>query len=79
VTAAQENHADIVGISALLTTTMVGMKDVVAALRAADLGGVKVVIGDAPVTREFADQIGADAYAPDAGGAVEAARRALAT
>jgi 5-methyltetrahydrofolate--homocysteine methyltransferase len=78
VAGAQEHHADIVGISALLTTTMVGMKDVLSAIRAADLGDVKVIVGGAPVTPEFADQIGADGYAPDAGGAVEAARRALA-
>ena len=74
VEAAQEHHAHLVGISALLTTTMVGMKDVVAAIRAADLGGTKVIIGGAPVTQDFADQIGADGYAPDAASAVEVAR-----
>jgi 5-methyltetrahydrofolate--homocysteine methyltransferase len=79
LTATQEHHADIVGISALLTTTMVVVKDVVAVLRAAAPYGIKVVIGGAQVTREFADQIGADACALDAGGAVEAARRALVT
>ncbi len=77
VEAAQEHGAHLVGISALLTTTMVGMKDVVAAVRAADLGGVKVIVGGAPVTQDFADQIGADGYAPDAASAVEAAREAL--
>jgi 5-methyltetrahydrofolate--homocysteine methyltransferase len=77
VEAAQEHHAHLVGISALLTTTMVGMKDVVAAIRAADLGGTKVIIGGAPVTQDFADQIGADGYAPDAASAVEVAREAL--
>ena len=77
VEAAQEHHAHLVGISALLTTTMVGMKDVVAAVRAADLGGIKVIIGGAPVTQDFADQIGADGYAPDAASAVEVAREAL--
>jgi 5-methyltetrahydrofolate--homocysteine methyltransferase len=77
VEAAQEHHAHLVGISALLTTTMVGMKDVVAAIRAADLGGTKVIIGGAPVTQDFADQIGADGYAPDAASAVEVARDAL--
>ena len=79
VTAAQEHQADIVGVSALLTTTMVGMKDVVTALREAGLSGTKVVVGGAPVTREFAGQIGADAFATDAGGAVEAFRHALAS
>ena len=77
VAAAQEHRAHLVGISALLTTTMVGMKDVVAAIRAADLGGTKVIVGGAPVTQDFADQIGADGYAPDAASAVEAARAAL--
>jgi 5-methyltetrahydrofolate--homocysteine methyltransferase len=78
VAAATEHGAHLVGISALLTTTMVGMRDVVAAIRAADLSGVKVVIGGAPVTADYADQIGADAYAPDAGSAVEVARQVLA-
>ncbi len=77
VAAAKTHAAHLVGISALLTTTMVGMKDVVKAIRAADLGDVKVMIGGAPVTQAFADQIGADAYAPDAGSAVEVARRVL--
>ena len=77
VAAAQEHRAHLVGISALLTTTMVGMKDVVAAIRAADLGGTKVIVGGAPVTQDFADQIGADGYAPDAASAGEVARDAL--
>jgi 5-methyltetrahydrofolate--homocysteine methyltransferase len=77
--AAREHGAQLVGISALLTTTMVGMRDVVAAVRAAGLGDVRIVVGGAPVTQEFADQIGADAYAPDAGSAVDVARRVLAS
>jgi 5-methyltetrahydrofolate--homocysteine methyltransferase len=77
VAAAREHGASIVGISALLTTTMVGMKDVVAAIRAADLGDVKVIVGGAPVTAEFAASIGADAYAPDAASAVEVAKQAV--
>ncbi len=77
VEAATEHGAHLVGISALLTTTMVGMKDVVAAVRAADLAGVKVIVGGAPVTQDYADQIGADGYASDAASAVEAARKAL--
>ena len=79
VAAAKEHQAHIVGISALLTTTMVGMKDVVDAIRAADLRGVKVIVGGAPLTAEFADQIGADAYAPDAGSAVDVAKELLRT
>ena len=78
VTAAREHAADIIGVSALLTTTMVGMREVVTAVRAAGLEGVRIVIGGAPVTQDFADQIGADAYAPDAGSAVEVARSVLA-
>jgi 5-methyltetrahydrofolate--homocysteine methyltransferase len=77
VEAAREHDAHIVGISALLTTTMVGMKDVVAAIRAADLVDVRVIVGGAPVTQDFADMIGADGYASDAASAVEAARQAL--
>ena len=77
VEAAREHDAHLVGISALLTTTMVGMKDVVAAIRAAELAGVKVIVGGAPVTQDFADMIGADGYASDAASAVEAARQAL--
>jgi len=75
VDAAREHGARIVGISALLTTTMVGMKDVVAAIRAASLGDVRVIVGGAPVTAEFAAQIGADGYAPDAASAVDVVRR----
>jgi 5-methyltetrahydrofolate--homocysteine methyltransferase len=78
VAAVKEHEAHLVGISALLTTTMVGMKDVVDAIRRADLGGVKILVGGAPVTQEFADQIGADGYAPDAGSAVEVVRKVLA-
>ncbi len=68
VDAVRAHHADVVGISALLTTTMPGMRDVVAALREAQLP-VKVIVGGAPVTEEFAREIGADGFAPDAGSA----------
>jgi 5-methyltetrahydrofolate--homocysteine methyltransferase len=77
VAAAREHGASIVGISALLTTTMVGMRDVVAAVRAADLPGAKVIVGGAPVTAEYAASIGADGYAPDAASAVAAAKTAV--
>jgi 5-methyltetrahydrofolate--homocysteine methyltransferase len=70
---AKEHDATLVGISALLTTTMVGMKDVVDAIHA-EIPGCKVVVGGAPVTAEFAAQIGADGYAPDAASAVEMAK-----
>jgi 5-methyltetrahydrofolate--homocysteine methyltransferase len=78
VAKAREHAAQLVGVSALLTTTMVGMKDVVDGIRAAGLTGVRVVVGGAPVTAEFAAQIGADGYAPDAASAVALARRVVA-
>jgi 5-methyltetrahydrofolate--homocysteine methyltransferase len=73
VAAVREHDADLVGISALLTTTMVGMGPAVAAIHDA-APTVKVVVGGAPVTQEFATQIGADGYAADAGSAVDLAR-----
>ncbi len=73
VAKAKEHDATLVGVSALLTTTMVGMKDVVDAIHA-EIPGCKVVVGGAPVTAEFAAQIGADGYAPDAATAVEMAK-----
>jgi 5-methyltetrahydrofolate--homocysteine methyltransferase len=76
IAAAQEHDANLIGISALLTTTMAGMGQVVAAIRAANLP-VKVLVGGAPLTREYASQIGADGYAPDAAAAVEVARAVL--
>ncbi len=75
VEAVKENRPQIVALSALLTTTMPNMKEVVEALKAAGLSDVKVMVGGAPVTQEFADQIGADGYAPDAGSAVDLAQR----
>jgi 5-methyltetrahydrofolate--homocysteine methyltransferase len=77
VAAVREHGASLVGVSALLTTTMVGMKDVVAAVRAANLPGVKVIVGGAPVTAEYAASIGADGYAPDAASAVGIAKSAV--
>ena len=75
VAAVNEHHPDLVCCSALLTTTMPRMKDIVQALRAASLRDtVKVMIGGAPVTEQFARDAGADLYAPDA---ASAAQRAL--
>ena len=72
--ASQEHQPDIVGISALLTTTMIGMMDVITIFRKAGLRNkIKVMVGGAPVTQEFANEIGADVYAPDAASAVEKA------
>jgi 5-methyltetrahydrofolate--homocysteine methyltransferase len=69
---AQAEDANIIALSALLTTTMPGMKDTIDAIAAAGLAGkVKVIIGGAPVTQNYADEIGADGYAPDAASAVD--------
>ena len=65
----------IIGCSALLTTTMPALADTVAAINAAPWRGkVKVMVGGAPITQEFADKIGADAYTPDAASAAKAAK-----
>lgn len=75
VEAVKENNADIVCLSALLTTTMMYQKDIIDALKAAGLRDkVKVMVGGAPVTQAFANEIGADAYTPDAASAAEKAR-----
>lgn len=74
VSAAREEKADIIAVSALLTTTMTGMRDVVDAVNASDLKGkVKIMVGGAPVTQAYADTIGADGYTADAASAAEAA------
>ncbi|MDA8236913.1 MAG: corrinoid protein [Chloroflexi bacterium] len=76
VAAVQEHRADIVGLSALLTTTMTGQRTIIAALQAAGLRPpVKVMVGGAPVTGAWASEIGADGYSEDAMGAVELAKR----
>ena len=77
VAAAREHSAQLVCLSALLTTTMPAMRDAVAAIRAAGLDGVKILIGGAPVTQEFSDEIGADGYSPDAASAVDKAMSVL--
>ena len=77
VEAAREHDASVIGLSALLTTTMTAMADVVAAVRASDIADVKVIVGGAPVTEEYATQIGADGFAPDASRAVDVVKSAL--
>ena len=75
VDAVRQQGPQLVGMSALLTTTMVQMQTTIEALEEAGLrGSVKIMIGGAPVTAAFAEQIGADAYAPDAASAVDVAR-----
>ncbi|MEE8441925.1 MAG: corrinoid protein [Spirochaetia bacterium] len=74
VAAATENKADIIACSALLTTTMTGMKEIVAAVESAGLRDkVKIMVGGAPLTQQYCDSIGADAYAADAASAAEKA------
>ena len=75
---AQEVGADIVAMSALLSTTMPAMRETIEALQEAGIRDkVKVMIGGAPVTENFANEIKADSYAPDAGSAVIAAKKLL--
>jgi 5-methyltetrahydrofolate--homocysteine methyltransferase len=75
---AAADEVDVIGLSALLTTTMVHMKDALDALEAAGKRSrVKVIVGGAPVTEDFARQIGADGYAPDASRAVALAKSLL--
>ncbi|MBU1186052.1 MAG: corrinoid protein [Acidobacteria bacterium] len=78
VEAAKTEEADLVGMSALLTTTMINMKTVIEDLKKAGLSKpVKTMIGGAPVTRDYADRIGADGYASDASQAVDLALQLL--
>ncbi len=76
VEAIRENNAMLVGLSALLTTTMPAMRETVKAIRDAGLTP-KILIGGAPITSEYAAEIGADGYAPDAGSAVDSAMALL--
>ena len=78
VQAVREQAPDLLGCSALLTTTMPRMQDIVLALQAAGLRDkVKVMIGGAPVTEKYAADIGADFYAPDAASAAQRARQLM--
>jgi len=78
VKAAEENEADIICMSALLTTTMVNMSETIELLNKEGLRNkYKVMIGGAPVTQEFADKIGADAKTENANTAVSAARKLI--
>jgi 5-methyltetrahydrofolate--homocysteine methyltransferase len=71
----QNSDAKVLCLSALLTTTMEMQKEAIEALKAAGLRDkVKIMVGGAPVTQSFADEIGADAYAPDAATAAEVCR-----
>ena len=74
---AKTSGSQLIGISALLTTTMPGMEDVIKSLKAAGISA-KVMIGGAPVTQAYADKIGADGYAADAASAVDVAKSLVA-
>ncbi|MCJ7618848.1 MAG: corrinoid protein [Anaerolineae bacterium] len=76
VEAVRQKEPHILGMSALMTTTMTAMRDTIDALAEADLRGrVKVMVGGAPLTQAYCDEIGADAYAPDAWSAVKLAKK----
>ena len=78
IDAVRDHNPDLIGLSALLTTTMNAMEETIRKLVAADLRDkVKVLIGGAPVSRLFADEIGADDYAANAGEAVQLAKKLL--
>lgn len=75
---AAKDGAQIVGLSALLTTTMPAMKEAIDVLKEAGVrNNIKIMVGGAPVTQEYADEIGADGYAPDAASAVDKAKELL--
>ena len=74
----KKNGVKLIGLSALLTTTMTGMKTVIDTLKAdKETAGVKVMVGGAPLTQEYADSIGAAGYASDASSAVDLANELL--
>lgn len=74
VAAIVEHKPQIVGLSALLTTTMTAMVETVHAIRASGCPPVKIMVGGAPISQRFANEVGADGYAEDAGAAVDRAR-----
>jgi 5-methyltetrahydrofolate--homocysteine methyltransferase len=76
VEACKSSNAKVCAMSALLTTTMPQMKEVIKALKASGLP-VKAIIGGAPVTQSYADEIGANGYAPDAASAVDVAKQLI--
>jgi 5-methyltetrahydrofolate--homocysteine methyltransferase len=77
VTAVEQHRPNVVGVSALLTTTMPALADTVRALRRDGVPAVKVLVGGAPLSQTYATEIGADGYAPDAATAVDVALRVM--
>lgn len=75
---AEENHADVIGLSALLTTTMPNIKAVIDQMKEEGVRDKYIVmVGGAPITQDFADQVGADYFTPDAASAAEVAKKAI--
>ena len=74
---AKASGADLIGMSALLTTTMPSMEKTIQALKEAGIKA-KIMIGGAPITQDYADKIGADGYSPDAASAVDLAKQLVA-
>ena len=79
IAAIKEHQPQLVGLSTLLTTTMPAMVETVRAIRQSDCPPVKIIVGGAPVSQQFAEEIGADGFAPDAGYAVEKAQALIGT
>ncbi|QPM68937.1 corrinoid protein [Atribacter laminatus] len=78
IQAVKDNQPQLIGMSALLTTTMVQIKENIKAFQDAGVrNNVKVLIGGAPVTQKFTDEVGADGYSPDAASAVDKAKELL--
>lgn len=79
VKAVKEHKPQVMGMSALLTTTMLSMKDTIEMLKEEGLrDSVKIIVGGAPISQSFADEIGADGYAPDAAAATDLCKRLIA-
>ncbi|RJP30304.1 MAG: cobalamin-binding protein [Candidatus Omnitrophota bacterium] len=79
INAVKEHQAQLVGLSAMLTTTMTAMQRIIKAIDASGIRGqIKIMVGGAPLSQKYADEIGADAYAPDAASAVEKAKELVA-
>lgn len=76
-TVKKSQDVKIIACSGLLTTTMPAMRETVKAIKESDLNGVKVIVGGAPVSEEFATEIGADGYAADAGSAAAIAKELI--
>jgi 5-methyltetrahydrofolate--homocysteine methyltransferase len=77
IEAVKQHNAAILGMSALLTTTMIYMRTVVQKVKEAGLHDVKICVGGAPISADYAKEIGADGYAADAASAVELFKRLL--